>query len=75
LFVILTPFKNLILGIGCKKDTKAEDILTAIENCLDKNNLDIKNIKSKRGILAYFAKTKKYKNGTFCLCIDRSTKS
>ena len=34
--------KNLILGIGCKKDTKAEDILRAIEDCLDKNNLDIK---------------------------------
>ena len=37
--------KNLILGIGCKKDTKAEDILSAIENCLDKNNLDIKSVK------------------------------
>lgn len=37
--------KNLILGIGCKKDTKAEDILFAIENCLDKNNLDIKSVK------------------------------
>ena len=37
--------KNLILGIGCKKDTKAEDILFAIEDCLDKNNLDIKSVK------------------------------
>ena len=37
--------KNLILGIGCKKDTKAEDILSAMENCLDKNNLDIKSVK------------------------------
>ena len=37
--------KNLILGIGCKKDTKAEDILSVIENCLDKNNLDIKSVK------------------------------
>jgi len=37
--------KNLILGIGCKKDTKAEDILRAIEDCLDKNNLDIKSVK------------------------------
>lgn len=37
--------KNLILGIGCKKDTKAEDILEAIEDCLDKNNLDIKSVK------------------------------
>ena len=37
--------KNLILGIGCKKDTKAEDILSAIEDCLDKNNLDIKSVK------------------------------
>ena len=37
--------KNLILGIGCKKDTKAEDILSTIENCLDKNNLDIKSVK------------------------------
>ena len=37
--------KNLILGIGCKKNTKAEDILSAIENCLDKNNLDIKSVK------------------------------
>lgn len=37
--------KNLILGIGCKKDTKAEDILSAIETCLDKNNLDIKSVK------------------------------
>ena len=37
--------KNLILGIGCKKDTKTEDILSAIENCLDKNNLDIKSVK------------------------------
>ena len=37
--------KNLILGIGCKKNTKAENILSAIENCLDKNNLDIKSIK------------------------------
>lgn len=37
--------KNLILGIGCKKDTKVEDILSAIENCLDKNNLDIKSVK------------------------------
>jgi len=37
--------KNLILGIGCKKDTKAEDILSAIEDCLNKNNLDIKSVK------------------------------
>ncbi len=37
--------KNLILGIGCKKDIKAEDILSAIEDCLDKNNLDIKSVK------------------------------
>ena len=37
--------KNLILGIGCKKDTKAEDILFAIEDCLNKNNLDIKSVK------------------------------
>ena len=37
--------KNLILGIGCKRDTKAEDILRAIEDCLDKNNLDIKSVK------------------------------
>ena len=37
--------KNLILGIGCKKDTKAENILSAIEDCLDKNNLDIKSVK------------------------------
>ena len=37
--------KNLILGIGCKKDTKAEDILKAIEECLDKNNLDFRSLK------------------------------
>ena len=37
--------KNLILGIGCKKDTKAEDILSAIEDCLNKNNLDIKSVR------------------------------
>ena len=33
------------MGIGCKKDTKAEDILSAIEDCLNKNNLDIKSVK------------------------------
>lgn len=37
--------KNLILGIGCKKNTKAEDILNAIKDCLNKNNLDIKSVK------------------------------
>lgn len=37
--------KNIILGIGCKKDTKAEDILDAIENSLNKHNLDIKAVK------------------------------
>ena len=37
--------KNLILGIGCKKDTKAVDILNAIEDSLNKNNLDIKSVK------------------------------
>lgn len=37
--------KNIILGIGCKKDTKAEDILAAIEKIMNKYNLDIKAIK------------------------------
>lgn len=37
--------KNLILGIGCKKDTKCETILEAIENCFEKNNLSLKSIK------------------------------
>lgn len=37
--------KNLILGIGCKKDTKSETILEAIENCFEKNNLSLKSIK------------------------------
>lgn len=37
--------KNIILGIGCKKDTKVEDILDAIENSLNKHNLDIKAVK------------------------------
>ena len=33
------------MGIGCKKDTKVEDILDAIENSLNKHNLDIKAVK------------------------------
>ncbi|PID67153.1 MAG: cobalt-precorrin 5A hydrolase [Fusobacteriales bacterium] len=37
--------KNLILGIGCKKDIKKEDILNAIEDILEKNNLSSKSIK------------------------------
>ena len=37
--------KNIILGIGCKKGTKAENILAAIENIMNKYNLDIKAIK------------------------------
>lgn len=37
--------KNIILGIGCKKDIKAEHILEAIEDIMNKYNLDIKAIK------------------------------
>lgn len=37
--------KNLILGVGCKKDTRAKDIINAIEDCLNKNNLEIKSVK------------------------------
>lgn len=37
--------KNLILGIGCRKNTSASDIIKAIENLLDKHNLEIKAIK------------------------------
>lgn len=37
--------KNLILGIGCKRDTKEENILNAIYDILDKHNLSINSIK------------------------------
>ncbi len=37
--------KNIILGIGCKKDTKVEDILEAIESSMNKYNLDMKAVK------------------------------
>ena len=37
--------KNLILGIGCKKNTPTKDIIEAIENSLNKHNLDIKAVK------------------------------
>lgn len=37
--------KNIVLGIGCKKGTEAENILAAIEDVMDKYNLDIKAIK------------------------------
>ncbi|MDO4691035.1 MAG: cobalt-precorrin 5A hydrolase [Fusobacterium sp.] len=37
--------KNIVLGIGCKKGTEAENILAAIEDVMNKYNLDIKAIK------------------------------
>lgn len=37
--------KNLILGIGCKKNTPAKDVIEAIENSLNKHNLDIMAVK------------------------------
>lgn len=37
--------KNLISGIGCKRDTKEENILNAIYDILDKHNLSINSIK------------------------------
>lgn len=37
--------KNLILGIGCKKDTSCQDILKAIDDCFEKYNLSLKSIK------------------------------
>ncbi len=37
--------KNLILGIGCKRDTKKEDILFAIEDVLDNHNLSFNSVK------------------------------
>lgn len=37
--------KNLILGIGCRKNTSANDIIKAIENLIDKHNLEIKAVK------------------------------
>lgn len=37
--------KNLILGIGCKRNTSEEEILNAIDIELEKHNLDIKSVK------------------------------
>lgn len=37
--------KNLILGIGCKRNTNETDILNAIDLALEKHNLDIKSVK------------------------------
>lgn len=37
--------KNLILGIGCKRNTNETDILKAIDLALEKHNLDIKSVK------------------------------
>lgn len=37
--------KNLILGIGCKKDTREKDILEAIEASMEKHNLDMRSVK------------------------------
>lgn len=37
--------KNLIIGVGCKKDTPTEQVLNAIEDCLNKHNLDIKSVR------------------------------
>ncbi|WP_337742736.1 cobalt-precorrin 5A hydrolase [Fusobacterium gonidiaformans] len=37
--------KNLILGIGCKKDTREKEILEAIEASMKKHNLDMRSIK------------------------------
>lgn len=37
--------KNIILGIGCRKNIKKEEILEAIENTMSKHNLDMKSIK------------------------------
>ena len=37
--------KNLILGIGCKKDTREKEILEAIEASMEKHNLDMRSVK------------------------------
>lgn len=37
--------KNIILGIGCRKNTKKEQILDMIEDTMRKHNLDMKSIK------------------------------
>lgn len=37
--------KNIILGIGCKKDTKENEIIKAIETVMEKHNLDMRSVK------------------------------
>lgn len=37
--------KNIVIGIGCKKNTKSEEIIRAIEQSMEKQNLDMKSIK------------------------------
>lgn len=37
--------QNLILGIGCKKDTEAIEIVEAIETVMGKHNLDMRSVK------------------------------
>lgn len=38
--------KNIILGIGCKRNTSKESIITAIKDALDKYNLELKSVKA-----------------------------
>lgn len=37
--------KNLIIGIGCKRDTPTEHIMQGIKQAMEKNNLSMKSIK------------------------------
>ena len=37
--------KNLIIGIGCKRDTSTEHIMQGIRQAMEKNNLSMKSIK------------------------------
>ena len=49
--------RNIILGIGCKKDTKKEDILNAVKDALEKYNLEPDSVK--RGASAWLKKDEK----------------
>ena len=60
--------KNIILGIGCKKDTLKEDILPAVKDALEKYNLEPESVKTgasawlkkdEKGLLEAFSELKK----------------
>lgn len=60
---ILRP-KNVVIGIGCKKNTKYNDINTAVKHFLNKNNISMQSVKC---IATIGLKKDEYALNKFCI--------